>query len=309
MSDWGKGVINDIGWGQGANNDIGWGSIYDKSNAGETLLSGGGSGYNAFIIEIKTDELGISNNDQFQFTGGQGDYDVVAKQGGAVVETFSDLSDEATITFANGAGTYILELTPKEVNPFTGIRFNDGGDVEKLMKIKQWGLFSDTRNDLFYGAENLTTLPVNNDYLNGIENINNLFRECPNIILSESITFEEVKTGTNAFLFSQLSSLPSGMNLPNLELAINMLRGCNLIDLPLGMTLPNITDATNFLQDSTINTARYSQLLVDMEAGNSNNNVSFHGGGSKYNDAGEVARNALADAAGRNWSFTDGGKE
>jgi hypothetical protein len=42
MSDWGKGVNNDIGWGQGANNDIGWGSIYDKSYAGETLLSGGG---------------------------------------------------------------------------------------------------------------------------------------------------------------------------------------------------------------------------------------------------------------------------
>ena len=38
MSDWGKGVINDIGWGQGADNNIGWGSIYDKSNAGETLL-------------------------------------------------------------------------------------------------------------------------------------------------------------------------------------------------------------------------------------------------------------------------------
>ena len=42
MSDWGKGVNNNIGWGQGANNDIGWGSIYDKSNAGETLLSGSG---------------------------------------------------------------------------------------------------------------------------------------------------------------------------------------------------------------------------------------------------------------------------
>ena len=41
MSNWGKGVNNNIGWGQGANNDIGWGSIYDKSNAGETLLSGG----------------------------------------------------------------------------------------------------------------------------------------------------------------------------------------------------------------------------------------------------------------------------
>ena len=38
MSDWGKGVNNDIGWGQGADNNIGWGSIYDKSYAGETLL-------------------------------------------------------------------------------------------------------------------------------------------------------------------------------------------------------------------------------------------------------------------------------
>ena len=38
MSDWGKGVINNIGWGQGADNNIGWGSIYAKSNAGLTLL-------------------------------------------------------------------------------------------------------------------------------------------------------------------------------------------------------------------------------------------------------------------------------
>jgi hypothetical protein len=42
MSDWGKGVINDIGWGQGADNNIGWGSIYDKSFSGDTLLGGGG---------------------------------------------------------------------------------------------------------------------------------------------------------------------------------------------------------------------------------------------------------------------------
>jgi hypothetical protein len=42
MSDWGKGVNNDIGWGQGADNNIGWGSIYDKSFSGDTLLSGGG---------------------------------------------------------------------------------------------------------------------------------------------------------------------------------------------------------------------------------------------------------------------------
>jgi hypothetical protein len=57
MSDWGKGVINNIGWGQGANNDIGWGSIYDKSNAGETLLS---VGFEGFLNKFSGASLGLS---------------------------------------------------------------------------------------------------------------------------------------------------------------------------------------------------------------------------------------------------------
>jgi hypothetical protein len=58
MSNWGKGVINNIGWGQGANNDIGWGSIYDKSFSGNTLLSGGSgfdSDYQA-VLDFATSE-------------------------------------------------------------------------------------------------------------------------------------------------------------------------------------------------------------------------------------------------------------
>jgi len=58
MSNWGKGVINNIGWGQGANNDIGWGSIYDKSNAGDTLL-GGGSGFDSDYQAVL--DKGIAN--------------------------------------------------------------------------------------------------------------------------------------------------------------------------------------------------------------------------------------------------------
>ena len=71
----------------------------------------------AFIIEVDTSKTGVSNNNQFQFTGAVGDYDVVAKQNGVVIETFNNLSDEATITLPS-SGVYILEVTPKEVNPF-----------------------------------------------------------------------------------------------------------------------------------------------------------------------------------------------
>ena len=39
MSNWGKGVLNNIiGWGQGGNNDISWGNIYKLSNSGQTQI-------------------------------------------------------------------------------------------------------------------------------------------------------------------------------------------------------------------------------------------------------------------------------
>ena len=269
-------------------------------------LSGGGIINNAFIIEVKTDEIGTSNDNQFQFTGGQGNYDVVAKQNDITVQTFNDLSDEATITFANGAGTYTLEVNAKETDGFTGIRFANLGDKNKLIRINQWGVFSDIRDQLFQDCGNFTTLPQNNDYLNLKIDITTIFRNCEILILPDSLTFESAVTGINALLFNELISLPPLMNLPNVENANSMLRGNNLTDLPIGMTLPNLTDGTNFLLNSTINTERYSRLLVDMEAGNSKLNVPFHGGNSKYNDAGEVARNLLI--TNQNWTFTDGGK-
>ena len=136
MSNWGKGVINNIGWGQGANNDIGWGSIYDKSNAGETLLKSD-LNIDAFIIEVDTSKAGSASN-QFQFTGAEGDYDVVAKQNDIVVATFNDLSNQETITLPS-SGVYNLELSAKEVNGFNRINFAQTGDRLKITDIKQWG--------------------------------------------------------------------------------------------------------------------------------------------------------------------------
>jgi hypothetical protein len=106
---------------------------------------------------------------------------------------------------------------------------------------------------------------------------------------------------------NNLTSLPSGMTLPNLINGRFMFILNNLTSLPSGMTLPNLTDGERMFENNTIITSRYSTLLVDMENFNSNTNVSFHGGNSKYNAAGETARNLLI--ANKNWSFTDGGKE
>jgi hypothetical protein len=73
------------------------------------------------------------------------------------------------------------------------------------------------------------------------------------------------------------------------------------------MVLGNLSQGASMFRYVTINTARYSKLLVDMEINNSNNNVEFHGGNSKYNTDGETARNLLTGS--QNWNINDSGLE
>jgi hypothetical protein len=81
------------------------------------------AGIDDFVITVDTTKSGVSGNNQFQFTGAEGDYDVVAKQGGSIIQTFSDLSDQETITLPS-SGVYDLEVTPRGTNGFNRIRFN-----------------------------------------------------------------------------------------------------------------------------------------------------------------------------------------
>jgi hypothetical protein len=102
-----------------------------------------------------------------------------------------------------------------------------------------------------------------------------------------------------------ITSLPSEMTLANLTNGDGMFGNCNLTSLPSEMTLANLTNGDGMFINNTINTARYSTLLVDMEDLNSNANVPFNGGLSKYNADGETAKNLLI--TNQNWTFTDGG--
>jgi len=259
-----------------------------------------------FIIEVDTTKAGTSNNDQFQFTGAEGDYDVIAKQNNIVVATFNDLSGQQTITLPS-SGVYFLEVSAKEVNGFTGVKFNNSGDKLKLSKINQWGIFNESRTGLFFNCNNLTEIASDNDWLNSITDGTGNFVGCNLTSLPDTLTLANLVNGASMFNGCNISELPSGMVLNNLENAELMFRFNSLSDLPSGLTFPNLTNGRLILQGSTLNTVRYSQLLIDMEAGNINIDVLFHAGNSKYNTDGETARNLLI--TNQNWAFTDGGLE
>jgi len=282
MSDWGKGVINNIGWGQGANNDIGWGSIYDKSNAGETLLSGGGN-TDAFIIEVDTTKAGSASN-AFQFTGAEGDYDVIAKQNGTQVATFNDLSGEQTITLPS-SGIYVLEVSAKEVNGFNRIAFDNGGDNFKITDIIQWGtIVWSSFKDAFFGCRNLIVTAT----------------DVPN--------FSDVTSLINMFRFSKKANPDtSNWTFFNTTDARDMFRDSSSAN-------PNARDwdASKFSRmdgiflSTNLSTENLTACYENWSQLNLQQNVSFGAGNIKYNASGQAGRDILVNTY--NWSITDGGQ-
>ena len=138
-----------------------------------------------FRILVNTANAGVSNNDQFQFTGALGDYDVEVwdSTGTTLLETITGLSDAATITIAAGAGTYELRVFAAETSGFNQIRFNNTGDKDKLIEIRNWGDVVWSRMDqVFRGCKNLTSVTsfVDPDFSN-VTNMLFMFYDCDNI--------------------------------------------------------------------------------------------------------------------------------
>ena len=106
---------------------------------------------------------------------------------------------------------------------------------------------------------------------------------------------------------TNLTSIAYGEWLNTITNGDAMFRDCtSLTTLPNSITFASLTNGVAMFS-SIINKSNYSQLLINIASYNTNNNVTFNGGGSKYNTAGQTARNQLTGVQG--WVITDGGYE
>ena len=284
-----------------------------------------------FTLEVKSDNAGTSGANQFTIpTFGSATYlyDYYTSDG----QSGTGITGDETITFASGAGTYEIYIT----GTFPRTFFGGTGDSLKLLRVLEWGDYGAGETDqggAFQGCDNLTSIADDVGNINLITLGVNMFVDCgfaslpsgltfPNLTnglsllqgcgnllsLPSGMAFASLTNGNSTLRSTGITALPSVMVLDNLEIATNFTLGTALTDLPSGMTLPSLTTASNIFQSSNINVVRYSQLLVDMESGNPNNNVSFGAGVSKYNATGKVARDILTGGV-RLWTITDGGLE
>ena len=235
-----------------------------------------------FIIEVDTSKSG-SASDQFEFTGAEGDYDVVAKQNGTQVATFNDLSGAETITLPS-SGVYNLEVKSKEVNGFNRIRFNGGGDKLKITDIKQWGKVAwSTFNAAFYGCSNMLTTATDAPDLT---NVTSIFR----MFFGASVS--------NPFI--------DNWNVINV---INMQGFLRFADLstpnPQNWNVINATNMSNSFTRTNMSVENLTACYENWSQLSLQQNVAFGAGTTKYNTSGQAGRDILVNTY--NWSITDGG--
>ncbi len=229
-----------------------------------------------FVIEVDTTIAGTTGVGNFEFrVAGTCNFNIVWGDG------TMDRNVTANITHNYpSAGIYKVAV----VGVLPQVFYNTFGDRLKVKKVLSWG-------DIVWSNDQ-----------------SRAFRRCAlTEIAHPNQSLNNITIGLLTFTQNFLSSLPSAMTLPLLSDGRNMFQENLLTDLPAGMTLPNLINGTSMFQDNTINTTRYSQLLVDMDANNQNTNVPFHGGNSTYTGAAAIAARAnLVNVKG--WNIIDGGQ-
>lgn len=294
------------------------------------LIKGGGVSDDRFIISVKTDNTGTSNNDQFTLPW-TGNYDVDWGDG----NTDTGQSGTTTHTYAT-AGTYDVSVTPTND---CRIFFNSGGDRLKLLDVKNWGTgVWTTFSGAFTGCNVMDVTATDIPDLSICTGLNNMFRNC--LIMVGNSSFENWDTSNTsslsgafraAKLFNQnISSWDvSGVtnmantffdadsfNQPigswdtgNVAGMSNMFRS-NLSTFDQSLANWDITSLTNgssMFNASGLSTASYDATLIGWAAQSITNAVSIDFGSSQYTlgGAAEAARNTLVSTYG--WTIVDGG--
>lgn len=297
-----------------------------------------------FRIVVNTANSGVSLSDQFQFTGAVGDYDVAVydQTGTTFIESHTGLSNAATITIGAGAGIYELRVYPAAVNGFNRIQFNNTGDFNKLIEVRNWGsdVFWSSFDYAFNGCRNLTTVSsITPASSSSVTNAFRMFTNCTSLVSADLTGLDMSSVTSMGLMFLGCTSSPSiditGWNTtsltsvrqfitlsPGISINLNEIDFSNVTDFyrfarsnadlsnVTGIENINISSATDlrgFLSNTSVSTSVYDQLLINWEGLVPSTGLTFDGGSSTYTlgGAAEAARTSLINTYG--WTITDGG--
>ena len=220
---------------------------------GWTIIDGGQVAIPEFVIHVKTDEGGVSNDNQFELPW-VGTYDV--DWGDNTVET--GVVDAQTHTYAS-VGTYYIKVTATSGK----VRFNNNGDKFKLLYIANWGNCEWTDMDLaFDGCKNLDMLAEDIPNFNSVTTTRAMFRGCDALIANPSIANWDMSNVTilgngyhhGMFTYCKKFNQPIGnWDVSNVTNMNSLFVGNNVFNQPLNnWDVSSVTDMQLMFRDCKV---------------------------------------------------------
>ena len=137
------------------------------------------------IFTIKTDNNGTSLNNQFTIPTRGGyvyDYSVTTSDNQTINNNVGDL----TISFTT-PGTYDIKIS----GIFPTIYFNNVGDKDKIINVKQWGtIIWDILSYSFYGCSNIIVTAIDKPILTNVTTLHRMFSTCTSLTTPNLVNWE-----------------------------------------------------------------------------------------------------------------------
>lgn len=207
---------------------------------------------NPFKFQIKSDNSGVSTNNQFSIPTVEEDsyYDFYVKVPGDsyVSSRITSYDDADVVVPFDTAGVNNIEIH----GTFKGWKFNNSGDKLKILNISQVGAFDHGNEDnTFYGCSNLTVTAIDKPLVkSGSTNIVGFFYDCTSITelpLLSSYDFTSVTDATNFLNGVTLNESQFNTLLSNLKISIDSLQ--NTVAIHFGNSTYSIGDPATTIYD------------------------------------------------------------
>lgn len=197
----------------------------------------------AFITTWKTDNPGTSGSNQITLPLSGSGYNFDVNWGDGNIETGVTNSGPVTHTYAS-PGTYTVSIT----GDFPSIRFNSGGDKDKILTIEAWGDIEWQNMDLaFAGCFNLTINASDAPDLSNVTSLISSFAACK--ALTTGFENWDVSTITDmSFTFFNSPKVNcdlSGWDVSNVTTMSGLFGGNSLSDFNGDISGWNVSQVTN----------------------------------------------------------------
>ncbi len=219
----------------------------------------GSYGSSAFVMLVKTDNVGSSTSTQFTIpTIGSGyNYNVDCNDDGS----FDTTGATGNYTCNYGSpGTYSVVIQ----GTFPRIYFADTGDKLKLLEIQQWGnIHWGSMNNAFYGTANMQVTAVDSPDLSGVTTTNAMFAGASSF--NADLNDWDVSNVTNmSYMFSQATAFNGNISSWDVSNVTNM-QGMFLIDSAFNQPLNSwdVSSVTNM--SGMFNSSAFNQPLSNWD--------------------------------------------